>query len=429
MNDTTDLPQHLPSCPLWLSKLAPSDCDYCVLHTTALITPTHPLTTSFPPSTTASQQQSWLPPSVPLASASRHQFQNQNQQQQDFVLYPQNGPQQPQPQQRTSYPDHLFDIPPRRASTHIQQQRLSNSLGLSPRYPNNPNQYSAVLPQQAQRLPQQQQQKQKHRLSVPTHNSAPVVPQTAGSVQPTMSGNSFPFRTHSLDLQLTPKQDNWDDMFQVDSFDSSTIAGADMSLFGTDMTVSPAALSVVNYSFESEPPSGRLPQYDFTPPTDLDCSPNAYSTSPAFAAESASSNYPPLFDTNQSPVDERNSLSMMRNLSSNSNSSSSGNARGHAKRPSLTKAALPSGVGKTRQRRPTKELAPISFDESDPVARKRARNTMAARVSRSNKAQKMEYLEKKVDKLQDRWSVAKAELIARGYSGPLLDDESDLEEA
>jgi len=207
------------------------------------------------------------------------------------------------------------------------------------------------------------------------------------------------------------------------TFGSSTLFGTDMNLYDS-MTVSPAALSMNFSSFDSEPPSGTYPQTDFTPPTDLDTSPYGYTTSPAFATVGAEANYPPLFGT--SPITTR---PMARNLSSTSNSSSGNAARGHTKRPSLTNGAVPSnGVGKSRQRRTTKDLPPIEYDNTDPVARKRARNTMAARVSRSNKAQKMEQLEKTVELLRAELTLCKTELSLRGYDGPLLNSSPEPEE-
>lgn len=61
------------------------------------------------------------------------------------------------------------------------------------------------------------------------------------------------------------------------------------------------------------------------------------------------------------------------------------------------------GVGARKRDKP---LPPLVFDETDVVAAKRARNTMAARKSRERKAQRLEELEEKITKLEaerDHW--------------------------
>lgn len=58
----------------------------------------------------------------------------------------------------------------------------------------------------------------------------------------------------------------------------------------------------------------------------------------------------------------------------------------------------------------SRPLAPVPIDESDPVALKRARNTVAARRSRARKMERMGQLEEKVDNLMKEKSEMESEM-------------------
>jgi len=80
-----------------------------------------------------------------------------------------------------------------------------------------------------------------------------------------------------------------------------------------------------------------------------------------------------------------------------------------------------SGVSKPR-RRPGPLKTIEDYDTGDKAAMKRARNTMAARVSRQRKVEHIDHLEAEVSHLRNRLSAVQAELQNRGYDGPLLED-------
>nr|UEC50057.1 cross-pathway control regulator [Penicillium oxalicum] len=65
---------------------------------------------------------------------------------------------------------------------------------------------------------------------------------------------------------------------------------------------------------------------------------------------------------------------------------------------SATGSSKPSSVAGIN--RPRKELSPIAFDPSDPVAAKRARNTEAARKSRAKKLERQMSAEARISELQ-----------------------------
>jgi hypothetical protein len=72
-------------------------------------------------------------------------------------------------------------------------------------------------------------------------------------------------------------------------------------------------------------------------------------------------------------------------------------------RGSATKHSTVAGVN-ARQRKP---LAPIKYDDKDPAAVKRARNTEAARKSRAKKLERQEDMERRIQDLQQELADAK----------------------
>jgi hypothetical protein len=197
--------------------------------------------------------------------------------------------------------------------------------------------------------------------------------------------------------------------------DAATGADAGLASFQAMPTVSPEQL--MNNSFSSAPSSGN---FDGTPFTDY----ASYTTSPAFQTMDASGGASLFGVKPDNALLDFASVPMARNLSDTSISSGNGAAAfGHAKRPSLTKlhTSSSSGVTKPRQRRQTKLLPDIALDNADPITRKRQKNTLAARVSRKKKAERMDNLEATVEALR-------TELSARGYDGPLLTEYIELDE-
>lgn len=87
--------------------------------------------------------------------------------------------------------------------------------------------------------------------------------------------------------------------------------------------------------------------------------------------------------------------------------------------PPAPKRAPYEGVGKRRRREP---LGEIKVDVHDPVAVKRARNTMAARKSRDRRARAFEELQEKYDQMKKEMEHWKAIALARsaGDIGPTM---------
>lgn len=82
---------------------------------------------------------------------------------------------------------------------------------------------------------------------------------------------------------------------------------------------------------------------------------------------------------------------------------------GHRRKSSTSPPIRHSSIAGVNSRRRDKPLPPIIVeDPSDVVALKRARNTLAARKSRERKAQRLEELEEKIEKLiaeRDHWKT------------------------
>jgi general control protein GCN4 len=271
-------------------------------------------------------------------------------------------------------------------------------------------------------------QKQKSRLLVVPHQSNQV---------PTMSGSASNPSPLPITISLTrsPVDDfefdamspfNGTSFMDSSMFGEDAVTGADgsnLASFATVPTVSPEQL--MNQSFGSAPSSGN---FDGTPFTDY----GSYHASPAFQTMDGNAGGSLFGFKSDNTLLDFSSVPMQRNLSDTSISSDNGAAAaaaaaagyGHAKRPSLSKihTSSSSGITKPRQRRATKLLPDISLDDGDPVARKRQKNTLAARVSRKKKAEKLDSLEATVEALR-------AELIALGYDGPLLTEYLDPEES
>jgi hypothetical protein len=241
------------------------------------------------------------------------------------------------------------------------------------------------------------------RPTVPPHFSAPT--KMGNIVLPRVNQNH----------QLTPRlEDSFDDfsasaMFggedlsgDIGQFMTDSTAGANLDL-NASLTVSPALLQT---SFSSDQGSGHFTSESPFTPFDT------YEMSPAGQDLGAAGHYYPLFDDVATA-----STSMVRNLSEQSISSESGNSLGHAKRPSLSQvysSTSSAGISKPRQRKQQKDLKPIIVEALDGPEKKRAKNTLAARISRQKKLERCNYQDETIELLKE-------ELVRRGYTGPLLE--------
>ncbi|KHN99075.1 cross-pathway control 1 [Metarhizium album ARSEF 1941] len=189
-------------------------------------------------------------------------------------------------------------------------------------------------------------------------------------------------------------------------------------------TVSPQDL-LVQEPFMSAPSSSALTA--LTSPSIYDESPDfdGFDVSPNFGSadlESSSDPWYPLFPQdsghNGPEVNPEDSPAQTSDdMDSVSPASGSGNRKKATNSP--TGSGRHSSVAGVSSRKLDKPLPPIIVeDPGDPVAMKRARNTLAARKSRERKAQRLEELEDRIAKLEaerDHWKE-----IALSQSGPQI---------
>jgi hypothetical protein len=285
-------------------------------------------------------------------------------------------------------------------------------------------------PQQQQQFPQLLQRPQPPLFTAHSNRNVPQHPRAMNEIMTSFDSNS------SLDL--------FTGVYGTDGvMDSSPMFGAesnpllDLSAHDSlnDQTVSPADVSR-NSSFVasgSVPNSAALtnltsPELDFSPYPD-----STYETSPMYSAtnlEDTSSWYSLFPDAGQPTVPP-----MQRNPSQQSNTASSNDsplvmgASTIEKSPRDSKASpnnahrrSTSGVSKPRRRAgPLKSIE--DYDHGDKAAMKRARNTMAARVSRARKVEHIETLEKRIAELEAFKDNALSALSQFGYEGPLMHSE------
>jgi hypothetical protein len=177
-----------------------------------------------------------------------------------------------------------------------------------------------------------------------------------------------------------------------------------------------------------------------TPDMNANLSPfdNSYDTSPMFNADgdptalfgddaglsSGMLMFPPLpgaESTAAAPAMQRNYSQTSMNEGSSSNSSPAPNGSKKPERPTSMHRHSAS-VGVTKPRRRGGALKEIVIDPNDKQAAKRARNTLAARESRSRKQMHIEHMQGEIEKREALLSEMRVELAARGYEGPLLED-------
>jgi general control protein GCN4 len=220
--------------------------------------------------------------------------------------------------------------------------------------------------------------------------------------------------------------------------DSPLFTAEDLSFHDTSATVSPHDLAL-----DSAPASAAMTNLT-TPDMNANLSPfdNSYDTSPMFNADGDPSAmfgddaglssgmlmFPPLpgaeSTTAAAPPMQRNYSQTSMNEGSSSNSSPALNGSKKSERPtSMHRHSASAGVTKPRRRGGA--LKEIVIDPSDKQAAKRARNTLAARESRSRKQMHIEHMQSEIEKREDLLALMRVELAAHGYEGPLL-EEPDL---
>ncbi|KAF2667866.1 hypothetical protein BT63DRAFT_457166 [Microthyrium microscopicum] len=345
-------------------------------------------TVFFPPSTTASHQQTWPSPQDPP------------------VFHPSEQLQIP----RTDF--QLFDSA---RQVRAQQQRPAQGHNFVPTI-NTPSQLSLFpnsAPASSTGLNQLHQHQSRHQGQLFPSNSTTQLNQQRSPHQANMAGNSllsspaesqiltptsdFELMT-SFSSELTGDLDGG--LFDPTSplIDYDGFGGAELSAMPTntsDLTVSPHELALNDSPslYGSAPPSGAL--------TNL-TSPDIYNTSPDYSLDHLdAANWSSLFPDQPDTVAP---VAMQRNFSSGSSISPSNSPHGvgaarTSERPTSIHRNSVGGVTKSRRRQG--QLKIIDYDTNDKVAAKRARNTLAARDSRARKAAHVEHLEGEISKLEE----------------------------
>ncbi|KAJ5149688.1 hypothetical protein N7448_001266 [Penicillium atrosanguineum] len=414
-------------------------------------TPNTSTTIDFTSFTTDYSQQSWLPtppPTQPLASSLNNSNNNNNNNNnnsalEDFVLYP--APvSRPQPRPRdlrapapsstalkpSALQPFLAQNNPRRHSFSLQlhrhlQQQLPGSPVPDPRVtklPRSPSHWSHSshhAPHNRFSTPPSYTDKQKQRYLAYRRNMS----------TPNFQGKYLVLSVSSAaSVAHTASSENDYDLFGLPSagFHSGMASPLDLAQLPLDHEAqgafSPAmpsgTVSPKDLMFEtSVPPSSAFTDLS-TPPFD---SPGTFSqnASPLFTDVDVTSEWPSLFNDGST----LNTFDAEFGFSTVS----------EAKEPRFQKPALPispapkrvvakaspvSATGSTKHStvsgisRARKELSPVDFDTSDPLAAKRARNTEAARKSRARKMQRQAAADTQINDLMEQLA-AKDQLIEK----------------
>lgn len=415
----------------------------------------------FPVFTTDSQQSSWLPSSstsLPALSAQQQHLQHLDlpNNQQDFVLFDQpinhrqpnrrsvsstsangrvnqNKQQQPQNQQffqqQTSSPNNA-----------LQNQRVANiiqatghqttSSAFTNRFSSSAqNQfYASSAPSSSVALNPKNQQR-------PARPPVPLFPQSTGNIQ--QGKMDLPGTFHHSVRPDFAKGSHLHSELDLDDF-TAFEGGASTTAYS-----SPAVPSVFDLNVGSVPsstnmgtvsPQDLLIQEPFmsTPNSALTAltSPSIYNDSPDFGDgfdvsphfgshdfDNSPDVWFPLFpQANPTPQPQQQDLQPSISTSESCSPAAEKpeelevtepTSNHHRRKSSTSPSTRHSSVAGVNSRRRDKPLPPIIVDDpSDVVAMKRARNTLAARKSRERKAQRMEELEEKIEKLtaeRDHW--------------------------
>lgn len=390
---------------------------------------------SNPPSTTAFNEQSWLPPpSVP--GLTPNPVFNQ-----DFELLPPN-PAQPAPAQA---PSPASRLPP----TSKTAYRSANAYA-----------HSAPSSIQAFRDQRSLSYRNSTRPPVPLFqsNSTGNIPaiqqqQTVNLSDITMGGSGIsasPLANVS-NSPLTERPANvayHDTMADLGAFENGASFG-DFNMF-TDFAALGGGAGSINSNAATVSPKDLFNGADSVPPstsfTNLTTpgstyleTPESYSASPLFndsldnsfdfSGDNSTSNFFPELDSLVAAP------SMERTVSNSSNNPIIVHPGGpaHNRKRSSTAAASPavfarpSSVAGVNPKKRDRPLPPIMVDEHDTVALKRARNTAAARKSRAKKVEERDALESRIAELEEALNTSKreTEFWKAQAQGTAIDDSSD----
>ncbi|KAK4166424.1 cross-pathway control protein 1 [Cladorrhinum sp. PSN259] len=405
----------------------------------------------FPVFTTDSSQSPWIPSSsssLPAHSAQQLQLQHLDlpPHQQDFVLFDQPN-HRPLNHRSVSQPSANGGVnqPQQHRNATLHNQRVANII----RAPGHPTTSSAFTnrfssPNQNPRSQQQQQfyassapsssialniPKQQHRQTRPP---VPLFPQGTGSVpqaKMNIQGNYLslpPLHNGQQRLHRRPDLDLEDfTAFEGGASTTAFSSPAHPAVFdlsssvGTNLaTISPQDL-LIHEPFMSAPNSTALTA--LTSPSIYNESPDfceSYDVSPNFGSSDFDgingNEWFPLFPEANAqppaPVPTNESLKAEQSSPATASEELEGASPaigGHRRKSSTSPGGRHSSVAGVNSRRRDKPLPPIIIDDpSDVVAMKRARNTLAARKSRERKAQRLDELEEKIEKLvaeRDHW--------------------------
>jgi hypothetical protein len=205
--------------------------------------------------------------------------------------------------------------------------------------------------------------------------------------------------------------------------------------FGLDLDVDDPS-TFLNGSFGSEPLSGSMTNLT-TPSPMMHTSPDF--ASPFYGEEDITNpGWAPLFtpvDTTSVQVETAapDALLMDRQPSSSDSFSSANNspanavgvrrASGKMVPPPVPRHKHSPSGGVTKGRTRKAPLKDITYDASNPTERKRAKNTLAARESRTRKAEHVSQLEARNSYLESALEDAQNKLRAMGYHGPMPGEE------
>jgi hypothetical protein len=377
---------------------------------------------SNPPSTTAYNEQSWLPsPSVPSGFAPTPVFN------QDFELLPptpvQSAPAQVPSHASTLHPSSKTAYRPN--STQAFSDKRSSYQRNSTRPP-----VPLFQSNSTGNIPASQNQQTVNLSDITMGGSGTSASPSANMSSPSLTSHSANVAYH-------------DTMGDLGAFENGASFG-DFNMF-TDLSALSAAntnpLTVSPKDLfnggDSMPPSTSFTNLTTPGSTYLE-TPESYSASPLFndtldntfdfSSHCDSSNFfPELESLVPAP-------SMERTVSNSSNNPIIVHPGGpaHSRKRSSTTAspavfARPSSVAGVGAKKRDKPLPPIMVDEHDTVALKRARNTAAARKSRAKKVEERDVLESRISELEGLLATQarETEYWKAKAQGVAMDDLSD----
>lgn len=365
------------------------------------------------PSTTASQQQTWLPPPVAPRHTPQPVFS------QDFELFQQKPTRPPaSPRRAPSHAPTLLPTfnPAYQAAFYAngqinstQQKEIESTLDRSTRPPV-PLFHSNSTGNLAQNQNQFQQ----------VNDITAFAMGGAGTSAPSSFSAPSSLTMHPANVAYDGTFGDLSAAGDADLF--SYAGGYDFELmpagdsFGSidDGVVNAGTISPKDLLNDSVPPSTSFTNLT-TPGSTLLDTPDDYQTSPLFTDSMAADNaWFSLFP------EENEVVPSMERTSSNHiivHPGGEGNARKRSSTqasPTFSPAVRHSDIAGVNARKRDKPLPPIVVDEADPVALKRARNTAAARKSRAKKVMEKDDLEAQITDLRAQVEFWKQKALAHG---------------